>query len=264
MRALRWILCAMAVWLAVGGSARGQVEVEVREAYPAGDAVTLGKNQSYYLRMEYRTDAPVRIWARPWFQGRQVAAGSNPSPRHEGRGEALGWFFFQAPGAQVDEVRITAGDGSRDGTRLVAVHRVHITVAGAPVAAVEPAWVARLKAQANEATQRDRQAAANQPDTVGDRLLFGGITLAVPLLCLLSLAAPAWALWRWRGGWRIAAAVPAAMMAFVVLRIVVGTAIDPTSHNLWPFELLMAGVLGLAVLLVLWLVRKMTGAGVVR
>src|SRR3546814_2356088 len=58
--------------------------------------------------------------------------------------------------------------------------------------------------------------------------------LALPLVGLLALALPAWALWRWRGGWRIAAMVPAALMAFVVLRIVVGVAIDPTSHNLWP------------------------------
>lgn len=47
------------------------------------------------------------------------------------------------------------------------------------------------------------------------------------------LAAPG--LWRWRGGWRIAAA-PAMVMSFVVLRIVVDTARDPTSRNLWPFE----------------------------
>jgi hypothetical protein len=31
------------------------------------------------------------------------------------------------------------------------------------------------------------------------------------------------------------------MMAFVIGRIVVDTALDPTSHNLWPFEILMWG-----------------------
>ncbi len=38
------------------------------------------------------------------------------------------------------------------------------------------------------------------------------------------------------------AAVPAA----VVLRIVVETVADPTSHNLWPFEVVIASVLGMA------------------
>src|SRR3546814_2793134 len=84
--------------------------------------------------------------------------------------------------------------------------------------------------------------------------------LALPLVGLLALALPAWALWRWRGGWRIAAMVPAALMAFVVLRIVVGVAIDPTSHNLWPFEILMAGGLASVLVLALWLVRKLSGA----
>src|SRR3546814_9059566 len=79
--------------------------------------------------------------------------------------------------------------------------------------------------------ERDRLVRASEPDSFGDMVLFGGIMLALPLVGLLALALPAWALWRWRGGWRIAAMVPAALMAFVVLRIVVGVAIDPTSRS---------------------------------
>jgi len=40
----------------------------------------------------------------------------------------------------------------------------------------------------------------------------------------------------------LAAAVPAAVMA----RVVVDTTRDPTSHNLWPFELVIAFLVGLA------------------
>jgi hypothetical protein len=40
----------------------------------------------------------------------------------------------------------------------------------------------------------------------------------------------------------LAAAVPAAVMA----RVVVDTMRDPTSHNLWPFELVIAFMVGLA------------------
>jgi peptidoglycan/LPS O-acetylase OafA/YrhL len=40
----------------------------------------------------------------------------------------------------------------------------------------------------------------------------------------------------------VAAAVPAAVMA----RVVVDTTRDPTSHNLWPFELVIAFLVGLA------------------
>ena len=261
MRTLQWILCGLVAWLAWAGPARADVTVEVRETSPSGDAVALGPDQTYYLRLEYSTDEAVHIWARPWFHGREVDAGSHPSPQYTGSGEALGWFFIRKPGTQVDEIRITAGDGTRNGTRLVAIHSVEITVGRTPVAATAPAWVARLRAQAEQAEERARQASANQPDTIGDKLFFAAIMLAVPLLCLLSFAMPAWALWRWRGGWRIAAAVPAAIMAFVVLRILVGVLVDPTSHNLWPFEIIMAGMLGLGMLLALWLVRRMTGAG---
>ena len=53
---------------------------------------------------------------------------------------------------------------------------------------------------------------------------------------------------RWRGGWRLAAALPGAWVGLVVLRIVVGTTVDPTSHNLWPFEILYASVVSLVLL----------------
>ena len=56
---------------------------------------------------------------------------------------------------------------------------------------------------------------------------------------LACIGAPVWALWKWRGGWRLAAVVPVAVMAFVVGRIVVDTSRDPTSHNLWPFEIIL-------------------------
>jgi len=91
--------------------------------------------------------------------------------------------------------------------------------------------------------------------------LLNGFMLAMLGVGLLGFAGPTWMLLRWRGGWRIAAAVPAIMMAFVVLRIVIGVAIDPTSHNLWPFEILMAGAMSAGVTGLLSVLRKLTGAG---
>jgi hypothetical protein len=44
---------------------------------------------------------------------------------------------------------------------------------------------------------------------------------------------------------------------FVVLRIVIDTAGDPTSHNLWPFEVLMAGTGALLAIGVLKLLRRL-------
>ena len=100
----------------------------------------------------------------------------------------------------------------------------------------------------------------NKPVSASDTILFGGFMLAMVAVGIAGLAAPAWSLWRWRGGWRIAATVPAAIMAFVVLRIVIDTSRDPTSHNLWPFEILMAGALSAGLTVVLMIARKLTGA----
>lgn len=94
----------------------------------------------------------------------------------------------------------------------------------------------------------------------GEALFFSGFMLAVLALGVAGIVAPVWAWRRWSGGWRVATAVPVVMIGFVVLRIVVGTANDPTSHNLWPFEILQAGFLSLVVIGVLIAARKFSGA----
>jgi hypothetical protein len=50
------------------------------------------------------------------------------------------------------------------------------------------------------------------------------------------------------------------MVGFVVLRILFDTAGDPTSHNLWPFEILQVGVLSLGVVGVLLAARRFSSA----
>lgn len=44
--------------------------------------------------------------------------------------------------------------------------------------------------------------------------------------------------------WKSVAIVAASLPAVVMLRVGVETVMDPTSHNLWPFELIIAGMLG--------------------
>jgi hypothetical protein len=248
--------------LALAGDATAETTARVLSSDPAGKVVTLRRDQTFYVRIGYSTDEPVQIWARPHFQGREVNAGSNPSRTYTGSGEALGWFFFMEPGNQVDEVRITAGDGSRSGTRLMASYPVNITGSDRPAVAsrTEPAWVVELR---NEDERLQREAFEKQmstPPTAGETLFFAGFMLAMLAVGLIGVAAPVWAMRRWSGGWRVAAGVPAVMMGFVLLRIVVGAAADPTSHNLWPFEILQVGVLSLVVIGVLLGARKLTGA----
>jgi hypothetical protein len=261
LRVTTVLLLALVGWLGAAG-ARAATEVQLVATDPPGDVVTLGRNQNFYLHLRYQADQPVQIWARPYFRGKAVNAGSNPSRVYPaGSGEALGWFFLFKPGTQVDEVRVSAGDGSVKGTPVDATYPLQVTGGDQPAAAHgAPEWVARLTALDAAAQKADYERRMNAPVSAGDTVLFSGFMLGMLAIGVLGFAAPAWGLWRWRSGWRIAAAVPAALMAFVVLRIVVGTAFDPTSHNLWPFEVLMTGALSVAIMIGVAVARRVTGA----
>jgi peptidoglycan/LPS O-acetylase OafA/YrhL len=68
------------------------------------------------------------------------------------------------------------------------------------------------------------------------------------LVALAFVIVQVWSLARWRGGWRTAALLPLIGFGFVAVRIVFDTRRDPTSHNLWPFEVLIAAAVALAAL----------------
>lgn len=243
-------------------AARANPTVSVLATDPPGSDIVLGTNENFSLHLRYESAQPVRIWAQPYFQDKPVDAGSNPSREYTaGTGEAIGWFFLFDADAQVDEVRIRAGDGSVQGTPVVATYPIRITGSrGSPEKRPPADWVARLLAVDAAAQREDSERRMNAPVTPEDTAIISGFLLAVVGLGLLGFAAPAWGIWKWRGGWRIAAALPAGMMAFVVLRIVVDGAIDPTSHNLWPFEILMAGAMSAGFVFVAALLRRITGA----
>lgn len=256
------ILFVLAAWLAPLSGAQATATVRVLETWPSGDDVTLAHNQNFYLRLAYDTDKPVGIWITPYFHGEKVNVGSSPSPRYSGSGEAMGWFFFFQPGDQVDEIRIKAGDGSFGNTPVVATWYGHVVAGSEPASAQDqPEWVTEMNARAKATQDQAYREQMSKPVSAGDVALLNGFMLTMLVVGLAGIAAPAWGMWRWRGGWRLAAMVPAVMVVFVILRIVIGTAIDPTSHNLWPFEILMVSALSLAVMVVLKVAHKWLGAG---
>jgi len=255
------ILLALAAWFGSTGGVRAATTVRVIETWPPGTQVNLARNENFYLRIAYETDQPVGIWATAYFKGERAMVGSNPSQTYSGSGETFGWFFFMKPGDQVDEVRITAGDGSTANTPVAATWRGLVVGGSQPAnGQAQPAWISEMSARAKAAQDAEYKARMNTPVSVGDMALFNVFMLAMLGLGVLGFAAPAWGIWRWRGGWRLAAIAPAAVMAFVVLRLMFDVARDDTSHNLWPFEILMYGGFSTAAMAVLWLVRKLSGA----
>jgi hypothetical protein len=241
------------------------VHAEVRARVVAIDppaGATLGRDEPFFVRIQFESDEPVNLWARPYRDGKPVDRGArtNASAKHAGAGYALGWFSFTGA-AEVDEVRIRAGGGKPWREWEVASYPVTLSWTGQPAATrnAEP-WVSDLQGQANAALRQSAREQAARPPSAGDTALFAGFMLAALGLLVGGLALPAWALWKWRGGWRIAAAAPVAIMAFVVLRIVVGIARDPTSHNLWPFELLMWGAASVGIVGALAVGRRLARA----
>lgn len=71
------------------------------------------------------------------------------------------------------------------------------------------------------------------PDTLLGPGLFV-VAVSTLLLCMCGAAS------FWRATFMMAASVGAAIVA----RVLVGTAIDPTSHNLWPLEVIIAFMVG--------------------
>ncbi|HUL40666.1 MAG TPA: hypothetical protein VLV32_01985 [Burkholderiales bacterium] len=239
--------------------AQAEVLVKVVATDPPAEA-TLGRNESFYVRIQFTSDEPISIWARPFFKGKEVSAKSNASFPHSGSGYALGWFELNGP-LQVDEVRIRIGSRSR-GEYVAASYPVKIIGTDAvPEPRTREPWVDEMRHEEQISQQQAYEKRMNEPISFGSQIFYVGFMLLALGLLISGFAVPAWALWKWHGGWRVAAAVPAVLMAFVVLRIIFGVSRDPTSHNLWPFEILIYGVVSLVIIGGLVIARRFIGTG---
>jgi hypothetical protein len=253
--------CLLALALALAAAAaHAEVRARVAATDPPAEA-TLGRDQPFHVRIQFDADEPTAFWTHAYANGKRIERGwkSNASAKWSGSGYALGWISFDKP-VEVDEIRIVAGGGKPYRERVVATYPVKLRWGDGPAAATPAPWVPELERATAAAWEAERRTAeANRG--IGDTVL-GLVVMPLFLgLVLACVGAPVWALWKWRGWWRLAAVVPFAVMALVVGRIVVDTSRDPTSHNLWPFEILYSGAAGLALIVVLALVRRFTGAG---
>lgn len=86
------------------------------------------------------------------------------------------------------------------------------------------------------------------------------VFLPVVLVAIAAIGLQVWAIRAWQGVWRWLAAAPLLLAGADLVLILVSTAVDPTSHNLWPLELGMILLIGLPVVGVLWLVRMVAKA----
>jgi hypothetical protein len=221
--------------------AQADPSARVIETYPSAGSA-LGRNESLWVHIEYATDEPISLWARPFRNGEQVTnAMSNASLTYSGSGRALGWFSLVEPD-QIDEIRIIAAGGKPYREWQLGRYPLDVRWTDAPSSGQSrPQWVDDLLAVEKSRREEEAKRRAAEPVSAAEVSLFNGFMLIILALAVAGIGVPLWSVWKWHGGWRVAAALPAAAVGFVVLRIVFDTARDPTSHNLWPFEIVMAG-----------------------
>jgi len=252
-----WRVLALIAAFAFATPLWADTQVSIGDLEPA-DRSVLAPGASVYVLMNYETDVSVKLWARPYANGVEVPALSNASPQYTGAGEALGWFALSEAGS-VDEIRIKAGGGDPYREWLVTSVPVRLEWnAEGQTLDSKAAWVDEMsQAQTAQITAQARH--ASESGGAMDGLIPAGFLVLVGGLLIGGIALPLRSAIRWRGGWRIAAFAPLGLMGFVILRIVVDTAIDPTSHNLWPFEILMFGTAAIAIVVALRIARRILG-----
>lgn len=245
-------------WLAlVSMAAQAGHQVDVLATFPPGEDVVLGPQQAFHLRIGYATDSITRIHARPYFKGREVDALNSPSPGYRGSGETAAWFTLADADDEVDEVRIFTGNSGRVTRRPPAlIHRVAIRSTRGPVAErTVPAWVASLEESVIAQT-----GGPPQPESAGEIVGVNAFLLVVFASAVFGFVAPVWCFRRWRGRWRIAAAIPMVGMALFVAFLLVAALFDSGSLNLLPFVVLMAALPSSLFIVLLFLARKWSGA----
>jgi hypothetical protein len=232
------------------GAASAEVRLRVLESFPAAPA-TLGHWEQYYLRIGYVADQPIRVRVDPYFGAAEVPGMNGGSPLHAaGAGEALFWIAYTKP-ARVDRLVVYAQDEKWQGRFAELELPVALAWTGEKPATAQalPDWVLRLRAEREARDKLESQARMNAPASWGWTAAFFVMGWSIPLYFILQAVL----LWRWRGGWRLAAAIPAVPMAAVLLHAVYAYF---RGSNIFPLFLIFFCPVALAYLVVLLGVRR--------
>jgi hypothetical protein len=239
------------VLLFVFDLARAEVRVQVIETDPPAPA-TLGHWEEFHLRIAYETDVPVRIRAFPYFSGKPVPGMTSGSLRHgPGKGEALFWIAYTKP-AFVDRIIVRAEDDRTQKPIAQSEFPVNLVWTGQQraVRRQKADWVVRIQAENDRIMKEEAREYASRPRPWWEPVLFFAATWAVPLYFIVQAVV----LWRWRGGWRIAAAIPAVPMLAVLLHAIFAFF---AGSNIFPLFLIFFCLPALIYLLILVMLRRL-------
>jgi hypothetical protein len=211
---------------------------------------TLQRSETFYVRVGYQSDRPLRIRIQGLHQGKRVPTMTNPSPRSDPpSGEALVWLASDRPAA-IDEIQVSAEDQTTGKVVAQASLPVNLEWTGSPAATPrQVAEWARTMSQAQQQVISEDMRGYGQSGGFMDTLLGLVMMLSVPGY----IAAQVWSLKRLEGGWRKAAWVPAFVMGAALVFSLFALS---RSSNLWPIWLILLAPLALIWLAVLMLLNR--------
>jgi hypothetical protein len=245
--------CLFLLLLPCAGCAAAQspsVTLEVTATDPEPQS-SLQRSETFYVRVAYSSDRPLRIRIRGRAQGRDVPTMTNPSPRSEPpSGEALVWLSSDHAVA-LDEIQVRAEDQT-DG-KVVAQASIPVKLKWSETPAEklrEPAdWAGAMSRAQQQRVSEDMRRYSEGGGGLSSVLLTLVITLSLPVY----IAAQVWSLKRLEGGWRKAALIPLVVMGVALCVSLLALA---AGSNLWPIWLILLAPLALLWLLILLLMHR--------
>jgi hypothetical protein len=246
--------------------AQGETPVDmptltVLATHPEADA-TLQSGEAFYIQYRIESSVPVGVRPEGYYHGSALPlanSGERNLPAGGGTDAAFVFMFPKQP-VQMDELRMVVTEvGKRRPIASVAVP-VALVWDPAPMASARttPEWVREWTARRNQAVRSEVDAQMRRTDAAATpftSMLMAGLGWFVLALAVGGLIVPIIAFLKWEGVWRWLALLPAPVLGFVILRIVIDGSVDATSHNLWPFEILLWGIPAVVYLGLLWLLR---------
>ena len=231
--------------------ARADVTLQLVATDPPSPAI-LGKWDKFYVRVSYTTDRQIFVRAYPFFAGKAIPGMSSGAMPHDpGSGEAIYWVAF-TDARKVDSIVIKAEDvsGRKTFSKLTVPMDLSWTDSANSTVLARPEWVDRMEADQNRRIEAQSKAYADRRPNLFEDSIFFAAALSVPGYFVMQV----WLLFRLRGSWRIATAIPLVPM-FGILVYTVLAAIG--GSNLFPIFLLFTAPLAFLYLLVLLLVSRL-------
>ncbi len=240
--------------------------VSVLNTHPAPDANLTGRD-SFYLQYRIETPEKVRVGIEAYSRGAKLAVGNSGQNHFEPGTHTGAAFLFvsQKEPVQVDEIRLpiwresTHWQQPPDWVASVPVALLHLPSSPrsqAPLPDWVNAWNKDREMRRQAAVQAAQANAAASESWVENLLLRGFLIVIIFVLPLAALALPIWAAWTWERPFRTHALIACAIFVVKVGTVMFDVARDPTSHNLWPLEMMMWTVPLLAYLGGVWLWRR--------